>query len=54
MCNACLIKNNYCPIAFRTIDSVEYKKAMLLLYEQDSLSAMKTIFIDPFEFAVQT
>jgi hypothetical protein len=27
---------------------------MLLVYEQDSLSAMKTILIDPFEFAVQT
>ena len=27
---------------------------MLLVYEQNNLSAMKTIFIDPFEFAVQT
>jgi Fic family protein len=52
--NACLIKNNYCPISFRTVDSVEYKKAMLLFYEQNNLSAMKTIFIDQFEFAVQT
>jgi hypothetical protein len=52
--NACHIHNNYCPISFRTIDSVEYKKAMLLFYEQNSLSALKTIFIDQFEFAVQT
>jgi hypothetical protein len=54
VCNACLIKNYSCPISFRAIDSVEYKKAMLLFYEQNNLSAMKTILIDPFEFAVQT
>lgn len=54
VCNACLIKNNYCPILFRTTDSVEYKKAMLLFYEQNNLSAMKTTLIDPFEFDVQT
>lgn len=52
--NACLIHNNYCPISFRTIDSVEYKKAMLLFYEQNNISAFKSIFIDQFEFAVKT
>jgi Fic family protein len=52
--NAILIDNNYCPISFRTIDSIEYKKAMLLFYEQNNLHAFKTIFIDQFEFAVKT
>jgi Fic family protein len=52
--NACLIHNNYCPISFRTIDSVDYKKAMLLFYEQNNISAIKSIFIDQFEFAVKT
>jgi len=52
--NAILIQNNHCPISFRTIDSVEYKKAMLLFYEQNNISAFKTIFIDQFEFAVKT
>lgn len=28
--NAILINNHYCPISFRTVDSVEYKKAMLI------------------------
>ena len=28
--NAILIANKYCPISFRTVDSVAYKKAMLL------------------------
>jgi Fic family protein len=35
--NACLMMNKYCPISFRTIDSVEYKKAMLIFYEQNNI-----------------
>jgi len=52
--NACLIHNKHCPISFRTVDSVEHKKAMLLFYEQNNISAFKSIFIDQFEFAVKT
>jgi predicted transcriptional regulator len=52
--NAILIDNNYCPISFRTVDSVDYKKAMLLFYEQNNISAFKSIFIEQFEFAVKT
>ena len=52
--NAVLMANQYCPLSFRTIDSVEYKKAMLLFYEQNNLSVFKKIFIEQFEFAVKT
>ena len=52
--NAILIANNYCPISFRTVDSIDYKKAMLLFYEQNNISAFKQIFIDQFRFAVET
>lgn len=52
--NAILITNNYCPISFRTVDSTEYKKAMLLFYEQNNITAFKKIFISQFEFAVKT
>lgn len=52
--NAILIYQNYCPISFRTVDSVEYKKAILIFYEQNNISAFKKIFIDQFEFAVNT
>ena len=52
--NAILIGNRYCPISFRTVDSVEYKKAMLLFYEQNNISAFKQIFINQFRFAVET
>ncbi|MCK4678182.1 MAG: Fic family protein [Bacteroidales bacterium] len=52
--NAVLLKNGYCPISFRTINSVEYKKAMLLFYEQNNITTFKKIFINQFEFAVKT
>lgn len=52
--NAILIANKYCPISFRTVDSVEYKKAMLIFYEQNNIAAFKKIFIDQFAFAVRT
>lgn len=52
--NAILIANGYCPISFRTVDSIDYKKAMLLFYEQNNISAFKQIFIEQFHFAVKT
>ena len=52
--NAILIYNNYCPISFRTVDSVEFKKVILLFYEQNNINAIKQIFIEQFEFAVKT
>ena len=52
--NAILIANRYCPISFRSVDSVDYKKAMLIFYEQNNISAFKKIFIDQFAFAVDT
>jgi len=52
--NALLMNHNHCPISFRTVDAVEYKKAMLLFYEQNNISSFKEIFIDQFKFAVNT
>ena len=50
--NAQLIAAGYCPISFRTVDSIDYKKAMLLFYEQNNITAFKEIFIEQFDFAV--
>lgn len=51
--NAILIANGYCPLSFRSVDSIDYKKAMLVFYEQNNVSAFKQIFIEQFEFAVK-
>ncbi|NBC56904.1 MAG: cell filamentation protein Fic [Bacteroidetes bacterium] len=52
--NAILLNYNHCPISFRTVESIAYKKAMLLFYEQNNISNFKNIFIEQFEFAVKT
>lgn len=52
--NAILMNEKHCPLSFRTVDSIDYKKAMLLFYEQNNISNFKDIFINQFEFAVNT
>jgi Fic family protein len=52
--NAILLNEKYCPLSFRTVDSIDYKKAMLLFYGQNNISSFKKIFINQFEFAVNT
>ncbi|WP_297695317.1 Fic family protein [uncultured Eudoraea sp.] len=52
--NAILMNNGYCPLSFRTVASVEYKKAMLVFYEQNNISSFKELFMEQFEFAVET
>lgn len=52
--NAILMNESYCPISYRTVDSIDYKKAMLVFYEQNNITPFKRIFVDQFEFAVKT
>ncbi len=52
--NGILMNFDHCPLSFRTVDSIDYKKAMLLFYEQNNISHFKNLFIDQFEFAVRT
>lgn len=52
--NGILIAYGHCPISFRSVDSIDYKKAMLMFYEQNNIAAFKRIFIDQFLFAVKT
>lgn len=52
--NGILIAHSYCPISFRSVDSIDYKKTMLMFYEQNNIASFKQIFIDQFLFAVKT
>ncbi|GGA97582.1 Fic family protein [Puia dinghuensis] len=47
-----LIENGYCPLSYRSVKPVDYKKAMILFYEQTNLAAYKKLFIEQFTFAV--
>ena len=52
--NALLMHQHYCPLSFRTVDSIAYKKAMLLFYEQHSIWAFKQLYMEQIDFAIHT
>ncbi len=51
--NAVLMSNHNCPLSFRSVSATDYKKAILLFYELNNISAFKDIFINQYQFAVQ-
>ena len=52
--NAILMEAGYCPLTYRSVKASDYKKAMLLFYEQNNITAFKKIFIAQYKFAVNT
>lgn len=50
--NAILLANGYCPLSYRSVDEVEYKKAVILFYEQNNASYFKQLFLEQFRQAV--
>ncbi len=50
--NAILMENGYCPLSYRSVKASDYKKAMLLFYEQNNITEFKKIFISQYEYAV--
>lgn len=51
--NALLISDAMCPLSYRSVNSLDYKKAMLIFYEKNNLSAFKELFLEQTEFAVK-
>lgn len=51
--NALLQSFESCPLSYRSMDEIEYKKAILLFYEQNNVSYFKELFMKQFEFAVE-
>lgn len=50
--NAILHAHNSPMLSYRDLDTAEYKKAILLFYEQHNISYIKKIFIEQIEFSV--
>ena len=50
--NAILLANNCCPLSYRSISEADYKKAILLFYEQTNAKFLKDLFVEQFKFAV--
>jgi Fic family protein len=53
MGNAALMAQNICPLSFRSIDELEYKKAMIIFYEQSNIRYFKELFIAQYKFSVE-
>ncbi len=51
--NAILQSFDFCPLSYRSMDEIEYKKAILLFYEQNNIAYFKELFFRQFEFAVE-
>lgn len=49
--NAVLLAYNHCPISYRSVEEIDYKKAIILFYEQHSLVSFKELFIEQYHFA---
>ena len=50
--NAILLANDYCPLSYRSVDEIEYKKAVILFYEQNNATYFKQLFLEQFKQAV--
>lgn len=51
--NVILLANGYFPLSYRSVDEVEFKKALILFYEQNNLYRLKRIFLEQQQFAIQ-
>jgi len=47
-----LLANNACPLSYRSVNEADYKKAVIIFYEQNSARFFKELFIEQFKFAV--
>ena len=51
--NAILMAHDSCPLSYRSVNEMEYKKAVILFYEQSNISYFKKLFIEQFQFALK-
>ena len=52
LANAILFANGYCPLSYRSVSESDYKKAVIIFYENNSLDYFKKLFVEQFKFAV--
>lgn len=53
LANAILLAHGCAPLSYRSVDEVEYREAMLVFYELNSVIPFKKIFVDQYLFAAQ-
>ena len=53
MANALLLAHRCAPLSYRSVDEKEYREAMLVFYELNSLTAFQDIFVTQYDFAAR-
>lgn len=53
LANAILLAYGCAPLSYRSVEEVDYREAMLVFYEINSIMPFKKIFIDQYEFAAK-
>lgn len=53
LANALLLAHSYYPLSYRNVDVTEYRKAIILMYEQNNLYHLKRIGMEQLTFAVE-
>ena len=53
MANAILLAHGLAPLSYRSIDENDYREALLVFYELNSLISLKKIFVEQYEFAAK-
>ncbi|MDO8663682.1 MAG: Fic family protein [Candidatus Wildermuthbacteria bacterium] len=51
--NAVLLAYGLAPLSYRSVEENDYREAMLVFYELNSITPFKKIFIDQYKFAAQ-
>lgn len=51
--NAILLAYNICPLSYRSVNEADYKKAIILFYEQNNSRFFKELFIQQYKFSVK-
>lgn len=52
--NAILLSHDLYPLSYRSVDENDFKKALILFYEQGSICEIKRLFIEQVRFANET
>lgn len=53
MANALLLAHGCTPLSYRSVDENDYREAMLVFYELNSITPFKEIFVGQYEFAAR-
>jgi len=51
--NAILLAEQHAPLSYRSTDIDEYRNAMVLFYEQNSIIAIQNIFLEQYKFSTE-